>query len=341
VKLASLKHGRDGQLIVVSRDLSRAADASHVVSTLQAALDDWALAAPRLQEIADALEAGRIAHLAFDPKKCAAPLPRAFQWADGSAYVNHVELVRKARGAEMPASFWTDPLMYQGGSDAFLGPTDPIEVADEAYGIDFEAEVAVIVDDVRMAAGRDDALRAIRLVMLVNDVSLRNLIPAELAKGFGFFHGKPSSAFSPVAVTPDELGHAFDGGKVALPLLSYVNGALFGKPNAGIDMTFDFPTLIAHAAKTRPLSAGTIVGSGTVSNKDKGGGPGLPIAKGGLGYSCIAEQRTVETIRSRKPATPFLKFGDRVRIEMLDAQGRSIFGAIDQHVVQYSPSRCT
>ena len=341
MKLASLKHGRDGQLIVVSRDLSRAADASHVVSTLQAALDDWALAAPRLQEIADALEAGRIAHLAFDPKKCAAPLPRAFQWADGSAYVNHVELVRKARGAEMPASFWTDPLMYQGGSDAFLGPTDPIEVADEAYGIDFEAELAVIVDDVSMAAGRDEALRAIRLVMLVNDVSLRNLIPAELAKGFGFFHGKPSSAFSPVAVTPDELGHGFDGGKVTLPLLSYVNGALFGKPNAGIDMTFDFLTLIADAAKTRPLSAGTIVGSGTVSNKDKGGGPGLPIAEGGLGYSCIAEQRTVETIRSGRPATPFLKFADRVRIEMLDAQGRSIFGAIDQHVVQYSPSRAT
>jgi fumarylacetoacetate (FAA) hydrolase len=337
MKLASLKHGRDGQLIVVSRDLTRAADATHVVPTLQAALDDWNAAAPRLQEIADALEAGRIAHVAFDAKKCAAPLPRAFQWADGSAYVNHVELVRKARGAEIPASFWTDPLMYQGGSDAFLGATDPIEVAEEDSGIDFEAEVAVILDDVPMAAGREDAARAIRLIMLVNDVSLRNLVAAELAKGFGFFHAKPSSAFSPVALTPDELGHAFDGAKVALPLLSYVNGNLFGKPNAGVDMTFDFPTLIAHAAKTRPLSAGTIVGSGTVSNKDPGGGPGRPIAEGGLGYSCIAEQRMVETIRSGKPQTPFLKFGDRVRIEMLGPDGTSLFGAIDQIVTRYAP----
>jgi fumarylacetoacetate (FAA) hydrolase len=337
MKLASLKHGRDGQLVVVSRDLTRAVDAAHVVPTLQAALDDWDAAAPRLQEIADALESGRIAHLAFDPKKCAAPLPRAFQWADGSAYVNHVELVRKARGAEMPASFWTDPLMYQGGSDAFLGPTDPIEVVDEAYGIDFEAEIAVVVGDVAMAADWNEAARAVRLLVLVNDVSLRNLIAAELAKGFGFFHAKPSSAFSPVAVTPDELGHAFDGAKVALPLLSYVNGALFGKLNADVDMTFDFPTLIAHAAKTRPLSAGTIVGSGTVSNRDPGGGPGRPIAEGGLGYSCIAEQRMVETIRSGKPQTPFLKFGDRVRIEMLDDDARSIFGAIDQRVARYTP----
>ena len=339
MKLASLKHGRDGQLLVVSRDLTRAADASHVVPTLRAALDDWDAAAPRLEEIADSLEAGRIAHLAFDPKKCAAPLPRAFQWADGSAYVNHVELLRKARGADMPASFWSDPLMYQGGSDAFLGPTDPIEVAEEAYGIDFEAEVAVILGDVAIAAGREPAARAIRLVVLVNDVSLRNLIPAELAKGFGFLHGKPSSAFSPVAATPDELGHAFDGAKLALPLLSYLNGAPFGKPNAGVDMTFDFPTLIAHAAKTRPLCAGTVVGSGTVSNKDAGGGPGRPIAEGGLGYSCIAEQRMVETIRSGKPQTEFLKFGDRVRIEMLDADGRSIFGAIDQRVARYAPGR--
>src|SRR5438093_5320952 len=301
MKLASLKHGRDGQLIVVSRDLARATDASHVVPTLQAALDDWDAAAPRLQGIADALEAGRIAHLVFDPQTCAAPLPRAFQWADASAYVNHVELVRKARGAEMPASFWTDPLMYQGGSDAFLGPTDPIEVADEAYGIDFEAEIAVIVGDVRMAAGRDEAARTIRLIVLVNDVSLRNLIPAELAKGFGFFHAKPSSAFSPVAATPDELGKHFDGAKLSLPLFSYVNGAPFGKPNAGADMTFDFPTLIAHAAKTRLLSAGTIVGSGTVSNKDPDGGPGRPVVEGGLGYSCIAERRMVETIRFVKP----------------------------------------
>src|SRR6266513_2285265 len=234
MKLASLKRGRDGQLLVVSRDLERAADASHVVTTLQAALDDWDAAVPRLQEIADALEAGRIAHLAFDPKKCAAPLPRAFQWADGSAYVNHVELLRKARGAELPASFWTDPLMYQGGSDAFLGPTDPIEVADEAYGIDFEAEVAVILDDVPMGTSREAAARAIRLLVLVNDVSLRNLIPAELAKGFGFFHGKPSSAFSPVAVTPDELGKAWDGSRVHLPLRSSVNGAPLGWPDAGV-----------------------------------------------------------------------------------------------------------
>jgi fumarylacetoacetate (FAA) hydrolase len=336
MKLASLKHGRDGKLIVVSRDLARAADATHVVPTLQAALDDWQAAAPRLQEVADALEAGRIAHLAFDPNKCAAPLPRAFQWADASAYVNHVELVRKARGADMPASFWTDPLMYQGGSDAFLGPTDPIAFADEAYGIDFEAEVAVVLDDVPMGASRETAAAAIRLMVLVNDVSLRNLIPAELAKCFGFFHGKPSSASSPVAVTPDEAGRAFDGAKLALPLLCYVNDALFGKPNAGVDMTFDFPTLIAHAAKTRPLSAGTIVGSGTVSNKGQDGGPGRPIAEGGLGYACIAEQRTVETLRTGKPATPFLKFGDRVRIEMLDAQGRSIFGAIDQPVMRYA-----
>ena len=341
MKLASLKHGRDGRLVVVSRDLTRAADASAVAPTLQAALDDWNAAQSRLIEIADALEASRIAHFPFDPTKCASPLPRAYQWADGSAYVNHVELVRKARGAEMPASFWTDPLMYQGGSDAFLGPTDPIEVAEEAYGIDFEAEVAVILGDVTMALGRDEAAGAIRLVVLVNDVSLRNLIAAELAKGFGFFHAKPSSAFSPVAVTPDELGHAFDGAKLALPLLSHVNGAPFGKPNAGVDMTFDFPTLVAHAAKTRPLSAGTIVGSGTVSNKDAGGNPGRPIAEGGLGYSCIAEQRMVETIRFGKPQTPFLKFGDRVRIEMFDADGHSIFGAIDQMVVHYTPARAT
>jgi fumarylacetoacetate (FAA) hydrolase len=337
MKLASLRHGRDGRLLIVSRDLGRAADASHVTPTLQAALDDWGAAEPRLQEIADALEADRIAHLSFDPKQCAAPLPRAFQWADGSAYVNHVELLRRARGAEMPPSFWTDPLMYQGGSDAFLGPTDPIEVADEDFGIDFEAEVAVMLGDAAMACNRDEAARTIRLIALVNDVSLRNLIPAELAKGFGFFHAKPSSAFSPVAATPDELGKHFDGAKLSLPLLSYVNGAPFGKPNAGTDMTFDFPTLIAHAAKTRPLSAGTIVGSGTVSNKDPDGGPGRPVAEGGLGYSCIAEQRMVETIRFGKPKTPFLKFGDRVRIEMADFAGRSIFGAIDQTVVPYRP----
>src|SRR5688572_12295168 len=245
MKLASLKHTRDGRLVVVSRDLTRCVDASVVAPTLQAALDQWRAAEPRLQEIADALEADRIAHLPFDPKQCASPLPRAFQWVDGSAYVNHVELVRKARGAEMPASFWTDPLMYQGGSDSFLGPTDPIALADEAWGIDFEAEVAVIVDDVPMGASKAAAAQAIRLVMLVNDVSLRNLIPAELGKGFGFLQAKPSTAFSPIAVTPDELGKAWDGAKLNLPLLSRLNGTLFGQPEAGIDMTFDFPTLIA------------------------------------------------------------------------------------------------
>ncbi len=337
MKLASLKHRRDGRLVVVSRDLTRAADASVVAPTLQAALDDWGAAEPRLQEIADSLEADRIAHLSFDPKACAAPLPRAFQWADGSAYVNHVELVRKARGAEMPASFWTDPLMYQGGSDSFLGAHDPIRMADEAYGIDFEAEVAVVVGDVAMAAGREAAGAAIRLLVIVNDVSLRNLVGPELAKGFGFFHAKPSSALSPVAVTPDELGPAFDGSRVGLPLVSHLNGDLFGRPDAGVDMTFDFPALIAHAARTRPLGAGSIIGSGTVSNRDPDGGPGRPVADGGLGYSCIAEQRTVETILTGKPTTPFMRFGDRVRIEMLDGEGRSIFGAIDQTVVRYQP----
>lgn len=336
MKLASLRHDRDGRLVVVSRDLARCADASAVAPTLQAALDQWSAAAPRLQEIADAVEADRIAHLPFDPRHCAAPLPRAYQWVDGSAYVNHVELVRKARGAEMPASFWTDPLMYQGGSDSFLGPADPIALADEAWGIDFEAEVAVVVDDVPMAASKERARDAVRLLMLVNDVSLRNLIPGELGKGFGFLQSKPSTAFSPVAVTPDELGSAWDGAKVSLPLLSHLNGAPFGKPEAGVDMTFDFPTLIAHVARTRPLVAGSIVGSGTVSNKDRDGGPGRAVADGGLGYCCIAELRTVETIRAGKPSTPFMRFGDRVRIEMLDAGGGSIFGAIDQEVVRYT-----
>ncbi|MBN8956603.1 MAG: fumarylacetoacetate hydrolase family protein [Rhizobiales bacterium] len=332
MKLASLKSGRDGHLVVVSRDLSRAADASAIVPTLQAALDGWEAAAPRLAVLADGLEQGDLASIAFEPEKCAAPLPRAFQWADASAYVNHVELVRKARGAEMPASFWTDPLMYQGGSDTFLGPRDPIVMADEAWGIDFEAEVAVVLGDVKMGTPVAKAEEAIRLLTLVNDVSLRNLIPGELGKGFGFFHGKPSSAFAPVAVTPDELGHAWNGGKLALPLISHLNGALFGRPDAGVDMTFDFPTLIAHAAKTRSLSAGTILGSGTISNKGPDGGPGRSIANGGRGYSCIAEQRTVETIETGRPITPFLAFGDRVRIEMLDRDGRSIFGAIDQIV---------
>ena len=335
MKLASLKDRRDGRLVVVSKDLSRCADAGAVALTLQAALDDWAAAEPGLTEIADALEANTIAHMPFDPAKCAAPLPRAFQWLDGSAYVNHVALVRQARGVEMPASFWTDPLMYQGGSDVLLGPRDPVPVADEAWGVDLEAEVVVVLGDVPMGATREEAARAIKLIMLVNDVTLRNLTGPELAKGFGFVQSKPASAFTAVAVTPDELGKAFDGAKVNLPLLSFVNGKPFGRPETGNDMTFDFPTLILHAAKTRALGAGTILGAGTVSNRDPDGGPVKPVEEGGLGYSCIAEQRTVETIRTGKPITPFLKFGDKVRIEMRDAEGRSIFGAIEQDVVRY------
>ncbi|AXK79322.1 FAA hydrolase family protein [Pseudolabrys taiwanensis] len=335
MKLASLKDGRDGRLVVVAKDLTRCADAGAVAPTLQAALDDWSSAAPRLKEIAAALEAGRVSHAPFDAAKCAAPLPRAYQWLDGSAYVNHVALVRQARGAEMPASFWTDPLMYQGGSDIFLGPREPIPVVDEAWGIDLEAEVVVILGDVPMGATREEAAAAIKLIMLVNDVTLRNLTGPELAKGFGFVQSKPASAFTPVAVTPDEFGAAFDGAKVNLPLLSFVNGKPFGKPQTGNDMTFDFPALIMHATRTRALVAGTILGAGTVSNRDADGGPGKPIEEGGLGYSCIAEQRTVETIRLGKPLTPFLKFGDKVRIEMNDAQGRPIFGAIEQDVVRY------
>jgi fumarylacetoacetate (FAA) hydrolase len=277
MKLASLKDGRDGKLIVVSRDLTRATSAAAVAPTLQAALDNWAFAAPKLAQLASELENGAVPGMRFHERDCASPLPRAYQWADGSAYLNHVELVRKARGAEMPPSFWTDPLMYQGGSDAFLGPRDPILVSDEACGIDMEGEVAVITGDVPAAASREVCASAIRLVLLVNDVSLRNLIPAELAKGFGFFQSKPSSAFSPVAATPDELGEAWDGGKVHLPLIVDLNGKPFGRADAGVDMTFDFPALIAHAAKTRPLSAGTIIGSGTVSNKGNDGGPGKPV----------------------------------------------------------------
>jgi fumarylacetoacetate (FAA) hydrolase len=337
MKLASLKQGRDGRLVVVSKDLTRATDAFFIVPTLQAALDDWDRVAPQLAALSEQLGNGSVPSFRFHEHDCASPLPRAYQWADGSAYVNHVELVRKARGAEMPESFWTDPLMYQGGSDSFLSPRDPVPVADEASGIDFEAEVAAIVGDVPMGASREVASAAIRLFVLVNDVSLRNLIPAELAKGFGFFQSKPSSTLSPVAVTPDELGDAWDGGKLHLPLLSTLNGQLFGQPNAGADMTFDFGTLIAHAAKTRPLGAGTIIGSGTVSNKDKDGGPGQPIAQGGLGYSCIAEQRTVETILAGQPKTPFMRFGDTIRVEMKDRAGKSIFGAIEQTVERYAP----
>ncbi|HET6156751.1 MAG TPA: fumarylacetoacetate hydrolase family protein [Dongiaceae bacterium] len=338
MKLATLKTGnRDGRLHLVSLDLTRCV-AARDATTLQQALDNWPVTGPMLEEEARALEAGEwLGVEEFAAEECAAPLPRAYQWADGSAYVNHVELVRKARGADMPPSFWTDPLMYQGGSDSFLGPRDPIAMADEAWGIDFEAEIAAVTDDVPMGVSAADARRHIKLLMLVNDVSLRNLIPGELAKGFGFFQSKPSSAFSPVAVTPMELGAAWDGGKVHLSLVTHLNGQLFGRPNAGMDMTFDFGQLIAHAARTRPLIAGTIIGSGTISNKGADGGPGRPVAEGGAGYSCIAELRTVETLLAGGAKTPFLKFGDRVRIEMLDADGKSLFGAIEQEVVPYQP----
>lgn len=335
MKLASLKNGtRDGKLVVVSRDLTRYTDASYLVPTLQAALDNWSRIAPHLEALAEGLDHGSVPSERFHEHDAHSPLPRAYQWADGSAYVNHVELVRKSRGAELPESFWTDPLMYQGGSDSFLGPRDPIVMADEAWGIDMEGEIAVIVDDVPMGASVDQARQAIRLVMLVNDVSLRRLIPDELAKGFGFFQGKPSSAFSPTAVTPDELGEAWDGGRLHLPLCVDLNSKPFGRANAGVDMTFDFPTLIAHAAKTRPLAAGTIVGSGTVSNK-LDGGPGKTIAEGGVGYSCLAELRIVETLANGKATSDFMRFGDTVRIEMKDAAGHSIFGAIEQTVEKY------
>jgi fumarylacetoacetate (FAA) hydrolase len=337
MKLATLKDStRDGRLVVVSRDLTRCSEVGHIARTLQAALDDWAYVGPRLSEVAEGLETGAQPSIRFHEHEAASPLPRAYQWADGSAYVNHVELVRKARNAEMPATFWTEPLMYQGGSDFFLGPRDPIVIADEAYGIDMEAEIAVIVDDVPMAATVEQARAAIRLIMLVNDVSLRGLIPAELAKGFGFFQSKPSSAFSPVAVTPEELGEAWDGGKLHLPLLVDLNGKPFGRANAGVDMTFNFGQLVAHAAKTRPLCAGTIIGSGTISNK-LDGGPGKPVSEGGVGYSCIAEIRTIETIEKGTPTTPFMHFGDTVRIEMRDKAGHSIFGAIEQTVTKYEP----
>ncbi len=324
MKLASLRSGRDGALHVVSRDLKRCVDARSVAPTLQAALDHWHEAAPKLKQLFDRLNDGAVdgAKL-FDAHEAMSPLPRAYQWADGSAYVTHVELVRKARGAEMPPSFWTDPLMYQGGSDSFIGPTDPILAADESWGIDFEAEVAVITDDVPMGTRAVDAGKHIKLLMLVNDVSLRNLIPAELAKNFGFFQSKPASAFSPVAITPDELGAAWRDEKVHLPLTVALNGIRFGAPDAGIDMTFSFAELIAHAAKTRALGPGSIVGSGTVANQD-------PAA----GSCCIAERRTREQLEWGAPRTPFMKFGDRVRIEMVDAQGASLFGAIDQNVVR-------
>ena len=324
MKLASINQGRDGELIVVDNQMQRYVSATDIAPTLQTALDNWDNCKEPLAALYLQLENGEIDSQAFNSEICASPLPRAFQWADGSAYVNHVELVRKARNAEMPSSFWTDPLMYQGGSDSFLGPREDIAVADEAWGIDFEAEVAVIVGDVPMGISSSEATKYIQLVMLVNDVSLRNLIPGELGKGFGFFHAKPSSAFSPVAVTPDVLGSAWDGAKLHLPLRAILNGDLVGEPNAGVDMTFDFGQLIAHAAKTRPLCAGTIVGSGTVSNLDRS-----------KGSCCLAEVRMLETIANGSATTEFMSFGDRIQIDMLDDNGQSIFGEIDQKVTKY------
>ena len=332
MKLASLKSGRDGRLVVVSRDLAWYAPADTIAPTLQAALDDWDRCEPMLRALSLSLESGGQPRERFHEHEAASPLPRAYQWADGSAYVNHVALVRQARAADMPASFWTDPLMYQGGSDGFLAPRDPIPLADEAYGCDLEGEIAVIIGDVAMGAGREECLAAIRLLLLTNDVSLRNLIPGEMTKGFGFFQSKPASAFSPVAVTPDALGQAWRDGKLHGALEVSINGKPFGEPDAGLDMTFDFPTLIAHAAKTRALSAGTIIGSGTVSNRDKDGGPGKPMDQGGLGYACIAEVRTVETLLLGEAKTPFLRYGDTIRIEMRDQGRHSLFGAIEQTV---------
>lgn len=333
MKLASIKHRRDGRLVVVSGDLAWYADATHIAPTLQAALDDWDRVAPLLENLATDLAHEAIPMMRFHEREAASPLPRAYQWADGSAYVNHVALVRQARGAEMPDSFWHDPLMYQGGSDGFLAPRDPIPLADPAWGCDMEAEIVVVTGDVAQGASRDEALAAVRLIGLTNDVSLRNLIPAELAKGFGFFQSKPASAFSPVFVTPDALGDRWRDGRLHGALMVDLNGRPFGRADAGVDMTFDFGTLIAHAAKTRNLGAGTIIGSGTVSNRDADGGPGKPIAEGGLGYSCIAEVRTVETILRGAAETPFLQPGDTVRIWMEDERHHPIFGVIEQTVV--------
>ena len=335
MKLATLKDStRDGRLVVVSRDLTRCSEVGHIARTMQAALDDWTHVGPRLALVAEGLETGSQPSTRFHEHEAASPLPRAYQFADGSAYVNHVELVRKSRKVEIPASLWTDPLMYQGGSDGFLGPRDPIVMADEAWGVDLEGEIAVIVDDVPMGASAEEARAAIRLVMLLNDVSLRGLTAGELAKGFGFFQSKPSSAFSPVAVTPDELGEAWKEGKLHLPLLVGINGKPFGRADAGRDMIFDFGQLVAHAARTRKLAAGSIVGSGTVSNKGDDG-PGRPVSEGGAGYSCIVEQRMVEMLADGAARTPFLAFGDVVRIEMKDGHGHSIFGAIEQKVEKF------
>ena len=335
MKLATLRNGaRDGRLVVVSKDLTRATDAASITPTLQTALDKWDVYAPRLAMLAEQVELGSVPTFRFHEHDCESPLPRAYQWADGSAYINHVELVRAARNDKVPESFYDDPLMYQGGSDAFLGPRDAIPLKDTAWGCDMEGEIAVITDDVPMGVSEADASAHIKLVMLCNDVSLRGLIPAELAKGFGFFQSKPPSAFTPVAVTPDELGDAWKDSLVHLPLHVDYNGQPFGRAEAGVDATFSLARLVAHAAKTRPLSAGTVIGSGTVSNKGADGGPGKPVSEGGLGYSCIAEIRMIETIASGTAKTPFMKPGDTVRIEMLDTRGHSIFGAIEQTVEQ-------
>jgi fumarylacetoacetate (FAA) hydrolase len=338
MKLASMKGGRDGRLVVVSRDLARMADAASIAPTLQSALDRWSETEPALRELSHKLETGAVTSVAFDQANCAAPLPRAYQWLDGSAYVNHVALARQARGAVVPESFWSDPLMYQGGSDSFLSPRDPIEIDDEDWGVDYEAELAVIVDDVPRMPSREQAASAIKLFVLVNDVSLRFLLMKEIKKELGFVHSKPSSALSPVAVTPDELGDAWDGGRLHRPMLSFINEAQVGKPDAGVDMAFDFPTLIMHAARTRRLTAGTLIGSGTISNRDSDGNCGKPVSQGGLGYSCLAEVRAVETILEGKPRTSFMRFGDKVRIEMNDLAGSSVFGSIEQDVVKRSAS---
>jgi fumarylacetoacetate (FAA) hydrolase len=327
MKLASLKAGgRDGTLIVVSNDLTQAVKVDGIVPTMQKALENWDGVKNELDQVSGMLNAGQARDaFSLDVKKLASPLPRAYQWLDASAYVNHVELVRKSRGVDMPESFWTDPLMYQGESDWLLGPHDDIPVADEKFGIDFEAEIAVVTDDVPMGVTPEDAIKHIKLIMLVNDVSLRYLAMPELTKGFGFLQAKPATAFSPAAVTPEELGVAWKDGKVHLPLISHYNGKPYGQPNAGIDMVFNFPTLIAHAARTRFLSAGTILGSGTVSNKDKS-----------VGSSCIVEKRTIEKLETGESTTPFMKYGDTVKIEMKDAKGVSIFGSIEQKVVPYA-----
>ena len=326
MKLASLKHGRDGQLVVVSKDLSTYVSAAAVAPTLQAALDNWSEDESKLIAIYDDLEAGKLDSTPFEPVACDAPLPRSYHWVDGSAYVTHVELVRKARGAELPESFWSDPLVYMGASDAFIGPCDDTEVETEAWGIDFEAEIAVITDDVPAGVKVEDASSHIKLLAILNDVSLRNLIPGELGKQFGFYQSKPWTSFSPVFVTPDELGDAWDGKKLSLPLHAILNGTTVGKPNAGVDMTFDFTQLINHVAKSRSLVAGTVIGSGTVSNKGSKDGS-----------CCLAEVRCLETIADGKPSTPFMSFGDRVEIDMFNAEGKTIFGRINQVVKQYTP----